>query len=114
MSLNKQPYISWKGPSTISATSTWSRPLTNQTITTDPEAAEVLAERLREVVLEALEDPCEPCFGIDIVHLGGEVRGGHDRTAHALDDTVLRGVAFLCLAHVSLPPRPSGRYRSLV
>lgn len=40
MSLNKQPYISWKGPSAISATSTWSRPLTNQTITTDPEAAE--------------------------------------------------------------------------
>lgn len=40
MSTNRQPYASWKGASTISATSTWSRPLTNQTITTDPKAAE--------------------------------------------------------------------------
>lgn len=39
MTSAKQPYISWKGPSTIAATSSWSRPFTNITVVAEQEWA---------------------------------------------------------------------------
>jgi len=39
MSDIRQPYISWKGHATTASTTSWSRPLTNSTIITEPSAA---------------------------------------------------------------------------
>lgn len=39
MNRKRQQYISWKGPTTTASTPSWSRPLTNTTIITEPGAA---------------------------------------------------------------------------
>ena len=70
----------------------------------------------RDVALDLDDLPHESLVADvdDIVHAGVEIAGAHDRTAHALDDTVAGCLRGFCLAHVSSPLRPSGRSRWLV